>query len=110
MDKMQIISENWCGYCKALKKMMSDKGIPFEEFDMASPRGVQVITETGADVIPVLFDGKDYHIGKAALKFIRNYEKPSLISKFLGFFQEKVGRGRSSARRTKWRDSARTKF
>ena len=89
MDKMQIISENWCGYCKALKKMMSEKGIPFEEFDMASPTGVRVMNETGADVIPVLFDGKDYHIGKAALKFIRNYETPSLISKILRFFRKK---------------------
>nr|DAQ91941.1 MAG TPA: NrdH [Caudoviricetes sp.] len=89
MDKMQIISENWCGYCKALKKMMSDKGIQFEEFDMASPTGVRVMTETGADVIPVLFDGKEYHIGKAALKFIRNYEKPSLVSRIINFFKKK---------------------
>lgn len=89
MDELVVISAEWCGYCKSLKKMMSDKGIPFEEFDMASPTGVRVMTETGADVIPVLFDGKEYHIGKAALKFIRDYEKTSLFSRIINFFKKK---------------------
>ena len=53
--RVVLYSTEWCGYCKATRRFLDEKGIPFKEFDIdkdASAR--QAYEALGGRGIPIL--------------------------------------------------------
>ena len=44
----------WCGYCKAAKAYLGNKGIPYRELDIDTPAGKAAFAQLGAKGVPVL--------------------------------------------------------
>lgn len=65
MSHVTIYTRAFCGYCHAAKRLLSRKGIAFEEFDVtvdAGKRQEMRDRATGATTVPQIFiDGQ--HIG-----------------------------------------------
>jgi len=62
MSKIEIYTQAFCGYCYRAKRILDDKGVPYEEFDiMAEParRREMVERADGRTTTPQIFiDGK----------------------------------------------------
>jgi glutaredoxin 3 len=62
MSKVEIYTQAFCGYCSRAKKLLDDKGVAYEEFDvMAEPaRKKEMIARAeGRTSTPQIFiDGK----------------------------------------------------
>jgi len=65
MAKIEIYTSPYCGYCHAAKRLLTEKGVAFTEFDViANPdlRPEMVNRSGGGRTVPQIFiDGK--HIG-----------------------------------------------
>ena len=61
MDKVNVYTTSWCPDCKAAKRVLTEKGIPFEEIDIEkTPEALKiVIAAKGKRVVPTLeYKGK----------------------------------------------------
>jgi len=62
--KIEIYTSPFCPYCHAAKRLLTAKGVPFEEIDvmMAPARRKEMTARAGATSVPQIFaDG--VHIG-----------------------------------------------
>jgi glutaredoxin 3 len=64
MSKVQIYTTNWCPYCNAVKSLLDEKGVPYEEIDVTSPdlRMAMVERAHGRRTVPQIFIGET-HVG-----------------------------------------------
>ncbi len=58
-----VYTTPYCGYCQAAKRLLSRRGVPFEETDLAHDREARraIIEDTGWRTVPVIvivIDGK----------------------------------------------------
>ncbi|WP_174273338.1 glutaredoxin 3 [Sphingomonas bacterium] len=65
MPKVEIYTKMLCPYCARAKKLLADKGVAFEEFDitMGGPKRAEMLDRAGGrSTVPQIFiDGA--HIG-----------------------------------------------
>jgi glutaredoxin 3 len=65
MPRVEIYTKAFCGYCVRAKRLLADKGVDFEEYDvtMDSPRRAEMIQRAhGRSTVPQIFiDGR--HVG-----------------------------------------------
>ena len=64
MQHVTIYTRQFCGYCSAAKRLLQDKGVPFEEFDatLDPDKRQEMIARSGRFTFPQIFIG-DRHIG-----------------------------------------------
>ncbi|MDF4207440.1 glutaredoxin family protein [Pseudomonas protegens] len=53
--RVVLYATDWCGYCKATRRFLDQKGIPFREFDIEKDAAArQAYTALGGAGIPIL--------------------------------------------------------
>jgi len=65
MPKVEIYTKMFCPYCVRAKKLLADKGVSFEEYDitMGGPQRAEMIQRAqGRTTVPQIFID-DAHIG-----------------------------------------------
>lgn len=65
MANVTIYTTPWCGYCLAAKRLLSAKGVAFEEIDVADDpgrRGEMIQRARGRRTVPQIFVG-GAHVG-----------------------------------------------
>lgn len=65
MSPVDIYTTPFCGYCRAAKRLLSAKGVPFNEIDVSSDpakRGEMVQRAPGSRTVPQIFIGGT-HVG-----------------------------------------------
>lgn len=64
MQKVQIYSMGWCPYCSAAKALLEEKGIAFDDINVATPeeRMAMIQRAHGRRTVPQIFIG-DTHVG-----------------------------------------------
>jgi glutaredoxin 3 len=64
MPPVTIYTRQFCGYCTAAKRLLSDKGIEFVEIDASgdSAKRNEMITRSGRYTFPQIFIG-ERHVG-----------------------------------------------
>ncbi len=65
MAHVEIYTKEFCGFCARAKRLLGQKGVAFEEYDIAlgGPRRVEMIDRSGGpSTVPQIFiDGR--HVG-----------------------------------------------
>lgn len=65
MARVEIYTKDWCGYCERAKRLLGEKGVDFEEYDISlgGPQRVEMIDRSGGrSTVPQIFiDG--VHVG-----------------------------------------------
>ena len=65
MKPVEIYTTSWCGFCAAAKRLLTQKGIEFTEFDIErqpAKRGEMSTRAPGARTVPQIFVGET-HVG-----------------------------------------------
>ncbi len=64
MAKVTIYSSDFCGYCRAAKRLFESKGIPYEEIDLSGDDAGRdaLRVRTGRTSVPQIFVG-EVHVG-----------------------------------------------
>jgi glutaredoxin 3 len=64
MSKIRIYTTRWCSYCYAAKELLDEKGVSYEEIDVADTQArVDMIQRAhGRRTVPQIFIG-EAHIG-----------------------------------------------
>ena len=65
MQPVEIYTSPLCGYCHAAKRLLSDKGVSFAEYDVArdpSKRQEMLVRANGRHTVPQIFVGNT-HVG-----------------------------------------------
>jgi len=65
MPKVEIYTKMMCPYCSRAKKLLADKGVAFEEYDitMGGPKRAEMLSRAnGGSTVPQIFIG-DTHVG-----------------------------------------------
>lgn len=65
MKKIELYSTQTCGFCRAAKSLLDDKGISYKEIDISSDpelRGKMVTKANGRRTVPQVFIN-DAHLG-----------------------------------------------
>lgn len=64
MARVTIYTTDYCGYCRAAKRIFEQKGVPYEEIDLSDDdAGRHALRErTGRTTVPQIFVG-DIHVG-----------------------------------------------
>lgn len=65
MPKVEIYTKMMCPYCSRAKKLLADKGVDFEEFDitMGGPKRAEMLERApGSSTVPQIFIGET-HVG-----------------------------------------------
>jgi glutaredoxin 3 len=62
MVKAKIYSTEWCGYCRAAKRFLETKGIPFEEIDLTDDDAGRddLARRTGRTTVPQIWIGETW--------------------------------------------------
>jgi glutaredoxin 3 len=58
---VKIYTRKWCGYCTAAERLLTKKGVPFENQDCSNDQEARrwLVTATGQTTVPQIFiDGK----------------------------------------------------
>ncbi len=65
MAQVEIYTKDWCGYCMRAKRLLQNKGVEFQEYDitLGGPQRVEMIGRAdGRSSVPQIFiDG--VHVG-----------------------------------------------
>ena len=65
MAKIEIYTKAFCGYCARAKRLLGDKGVDYEEYDitMGGPKRAEMLQRApGRTTVPQIFiDGR--HVG-----------------------------------------------
>lgn len=65
MARVEIYTKDWCGYCARAKRLLEEKGVDFEEYDitLGGPKRTEMIERAGggATVPQIFIDG--VHVG-----------------------------------------------
>lgn len=64
MKHVEIYTSPLCGYCHAAKRLLSEKGVSFEEIDVSRDpaRRQEMMTRAGRHTVPQIFVGET-HVG-----------------------------------------------
>lgn len=65
MAKVEIYTKAWCGYCARAKRLLDEKGVAYEEYDisMGGPKREEMLARApGAMTVPQIFID-DAHVG-----------------------------------------------
>src|SRR3546814_583523 len=65
MPKVEIYTKFLCPYCTRAKKLLADKGVAFEEYDitMGGPKRAEMLERAnGGTTVPQIFIN-DHHVG-----------------------------------------------
>lgn len=65
MPKVEIYTKMFCPYCVRAKRLLADKGVDFEEFDitLGGPKRTEMLQRTnGGSTVPQIFIGGT-HVG-----------------------------------------------
>ncbi len=64
MPKVTIYTRRFCGFCTAAKRLLTDKGVPFEEIDATGvpAKRQEMIDRSGRFTFPQIFVGSQ-HVG-----------------------------------------------
>jgi glutaredoxin 3 len=65
MPKIEIYTKLWCPYCTRAKRLLDEKGVAFEEYDisMGGPKRAEMLDRAhGQSTVPQIFID-DRHIG-----------------------------------------------
>jgi len=64
MPRVTIYTRRFCGYCTAAKRLLTDKGVAFDEIDAtgAADRRQEMIERSGRFTFPQIFVG-ERHVG-----------------------------------------------
>ncbi|MET0249520.1 MAG: glutaredoxin 3 [Sphingobium sp.] len=65
MAKVEIYTKAWCGYCARAKRLLDEKGVAYEEYDisMGGPKREEMLARVpGAMTVPQIFID-DAHVG-----------------------------------------------
>ena len=65
MARVEIYTKMLCPYCVRAKKLLTEKGVDFEEYDitMGGPKRQEMLGRSnGRTTVPQIFIG-DYHVG-----------------------------------------------
>ncbi|MDP2306331.1 MAG: glutaredoxin 3 [Pseudomonadota bacterium] len=64
MAKVTVYSSDYCGYCRAAKRLLDSKGIPYEEINLeGDDEGRDALrVRTGRTSVPQIFIG-EVHVG-----------------------------------------------
>ena len=62
--KIQMYASDWCPYCSRARRLLQEKGVPFEEIDVdARPEArAEMVARSGRHSVPQIFVG-DVHVG-----------------------------------------------
>lgn len=78
MNKVEIYTKSYCGYCTLAKSILDRKGVPYEEYDitMGGPKRAEMIQRSnGGLTVPQIFiDGKPIG-GSDTLSMLENEGK-----------------------------------
>jgi len=65
MARVELYTRDFCGYCARAKRLLNEKGVAFEDYDISlgGPQRVEMIARAGgASTVPQIFiDG--VHVG-----------------------------------------------
>jgi len=58
---VKIYTTFYCGYCRAAKQLLQQRGIPFEEIDVSDDDATRewLVTATGRRTVPQIFFGDE---------------------------------------------------
>ncbi|MCC7381445.1 MAG: glutaredoxin 3 [Deltaproteobacteria bacterium] len=61
MRSVKIYTTSYCGFCDAAKRLMKERGIPFEEIDVEGddPKRAWLVRATGRRTVPQIFIGDE---------------------------------------------------
>jgi glutaredoxin 3 len=64
MPNVTIYTKAWCPYCRAAKDLLTQKGVSFEEVDVADPQAQSAMAKKagGRSTVPQIFVGQT-HVG-----------------------------------------------
>jgi glutaredoxin 3 len=64
MAPVTIYTTDWCGYCRAAKRLFDSKGVAYQEIDLTDDDAGRdaLIARTGRKTVPQIFVG-DVHVG-----------------------------------------------
>ncbi|MCA0200394.1 MAG: glutaredoxin 3 [Proteobacteria bacterium] len=64
MPQVEIYTSPYCGYCSRAKALLSQKGVPFEEIDVADGgvKRAEMVQRSGRHTVPQIFIGGT-HVG-----------------------------------------------
>lgn len=70
MDDVRIYTTTYCGYCVAAKRLLSNRGIPYEEIDVTGDHDARtwLVQVTGRRTVPQIFIGERAIGGYTELK------------------------------------------
>jgi glutaredoxin 3 len=57
MAEVRIYTTNYCGYCRAAKSLLTERGVSFEEIDCSDDANTRrwLIEQTGQRTVPQIF-------------------------------------------------------
>jgi glutaredoxin 3 len=61
MARVEVYTTPYCGYCRQAKRLLAERGIPFEEIDLGEDDDLraQIIERSGQRTVPQIFiDGR----------------------------------------------------
>jgi len=64
MRTVTIYSTEWCPYCVAAKRFLTEKGVPWQEIDLTEDDAgrAALVERTGRRTVPQIYVGDD-HVG-----------------------------------------------
>lgn len=64
MRTVTIFSTQWCPYCVAAKRFLTEKGVPWEEIDLTEDDAgrAALVERSGRRTVPQIYVG-EHHIG-----------------------------------------------
>lgn len=64
MRTVTIFSTQWCPYCVAAKRFLTEKGVPWEEIDLTEDDAgrAELVDRSGRRTVPQIYVG-EHHIG-----------------------------------------------
>jgi glutaredoxin 3 len=54
---IELYSTDYCGYCRAAAKLLTERGLPFTEIDCTNDRATRqrLVAETGRKTVPQIY-------------------------------------------------------
>lgn len=65
MARVELYTKDWCGFCARAKRLLTDKGVTFEDYDitLGGPKREEMIERTGGpSSVPQIFI-EGVHVG-----------------------------------------------
>lgn len=62
MAQIKLYSADWCPFCVRAKRLLEEKGIPFQEFNVDKSEGLreEITKKTGHKTIPQIFIDEEF--------------------------------------------------